>query len=224
MPTPVAPAELAKGLPADQAKVVLKSATEGAHMATVSLKDRLNARSHLLHQIQNDLKQRRIPAEMDEQSGTLYLPGLLDFKSDTLPFTPEKQQGMRELAAVLAKHLPCFTQQASQRPGCAESSEARLDTLVIAGNAGSAPVGSGAFRHNWDLANARALATFAELLEAHPALNNLRNTREQSLFRLDGFLPPEGATESKGQLSRPLRRVELRFVMDPAAHESHPPQ
>ncbi|MEO5364487.1 MAG: hypothetical protein H7838_12805, partial [Magnetococcus sp. DMHC-8] len=160
-------------------------------------------------------------AEINEQAGTLYLPGLLDFKDDTPGFSPEKRQGIRDLAQVLAKHLPCFTPQGGQSAGCSEASRSvKLDTLVIAGHAGTAAVGSSAFRHNWNLANARALMTFSELLESRPQLNEMRNAREQSLFRLDGFLPPEGSKPT----TRPNRRVELRLVMDPAPREARPPQ
>jgi hypothetical protein len=182
-------------------------------------------RKALLEQIQADLKKRQIPAEVNEREGSIYLPGLLDFKGETPEIGPEKRQGMRELASVLAKHLPCFTQGAGQVAGCAEAPPAvKLDALVIAGNAGPAPVGTSTFRHNWHQANARALQTFSELLESQPQLNEMRNTYEQSLFRLDGFLSAEGSSPAKQAASKPLRRVELRFIMGPASPASRPQQ
>ncbi|MEO5339595.1 MAG: hypothetical protein H7837_03610 [Magnetococcus sp. MYC-9] len=213
-PVPVAAATHA--LPAEQAKVELKSVGERPQTPPLSQQEILNIRNQLLRQVQNDLKQHQIPAEVNEQAGTLYLPGLLEFKQENPTIGPEQRQGMRTLATVLAKRLPCYTQQMGQGSGCAEGpSPVKLDALVIVGNSGSAPVGSSAFRHNWNQANARALQTFATLLEAHPQLNEMRNGHEQSLFHLDGFLPPESTAPGK-----PLRRVELRFVMSQSPQES----
>ncbi|MBF0460310.1 MAG: hypothetical protein HQL87_02845 [Magnetococcales bacterium] len=220
----VPPVPTGKTLPPDQAKVVLESVTDGTHRTLVSTADIVATRKQLLHQIQDDLKQHHIPAEINEREGTLYLPGLLDFKGDVPEAGLEKRPGIRELATVLARRLPCFTRQSGPVPGCGELPAAvKLDALVIAGNSGSAPVGSSAFRHNWNLANARALQTFAELLEAYPSLNGIRNTQEQSLFRLDGFLPPEGR-DAASTPARPLRRVELRFIMGPASPTARPQQ
>ncbi|MEO5362588.1 MAG: hypothetical protein H7838_03065 [Magnetococcus sp. DMHC-8] len=224
---PAAPAKETpppKGLPAEQAKVVLESSTGGPRPQPLSTADLAAARKALLGQIQSDLKKRQIPAEVNEQEGTIYLPGLLDFKGETPEIGPEKRQGMRELASVLAKHLPCFAQGASQVAGCGEVPPAvKLDALVIAGNSGPAPVGSSTFRHNWNQANARALQTFSELLESQPQLNEMRNVYEQSLFRLDGFLPSEGSPD-KQPPGKPVRRVELRFIMGPASPASRPQQ
>ena len=183
--------------------------TEGPHIISITATDIADARTRLLTQISNDLKKHNIPAQINPQAGTLYLPGLLDFEDDGNNISPKKQQGMHKLANTLAHNLLCFT-HTSQRETCTGiPSHIKVDALVVVGNSGPQPVGSAAFHKNWDKANARALKTWITLLKSHPRMNNMRNTHNESLFRMDGFLPPDAGT------SKPARRVELRFIMDP---------
>lgn len=217
---PPAPVVMPKGLPADQAKVVLESVSEGPHALPISTVDIMATRKQLLTRIQQGLEHHKISSEMNAEEGTLYLPGLLDFQNDAAEILPAKRPGIQRLADVLSKELPCFTRQSGSDAGCSEPSRAvKLDALVIVGNSGPAPVGTSTFRHNWNLANTRALQTFAELLKTHPQLNDMRNMQEQSLFRLDGFLPAERTKSTK---TKPMQRVELRFIMGPSPLASRP--
>ena len=190
----------------------------------MAVTDERAARTQLLQQIQRDLQQQQIPVAIDERAGTLALPGLLDFAGDTPAVGLAKRPGLRALATILARRLPCFTQSSAPMTGCGETSAAiGLDALVLVGTAGPAPVGSTAFRYQWHLAHAHALHTLTELLENQPALHALRNRQGLSLFRLDGSLPLAGTGSPQTPAAKPTRRVELRFVMGAAAPTAHPP-
>ena len=188
--------------------------TEGPHILQLSSTDIRNARAQLMAMISRDLKQRHIPVQVDSQSGTLYLPKLLDYSSTAT----KNRQGMREVANVLANNLFCFSRDANQAEECSAIGHSiKLDAMVIVGNAGPQPVGSKPFQQKWQQANSQALKTFAALLKAHPRMSGLRNNLDQSIFRLDGYLPA-----NKSNKTRPMRRVELRFVMEPPSIESQP--
>ena len=203
-------------VPSKPAPIILTSTaknSEGPHTAPLSPKEIVDARTRLLTTIRTQLKKHKVPAEINVKEGTLYLPGLLDFQGNKTTISREKLKGMRILANTLANSLFCFTHNGSKVEACAGiGGEVKLDALVIVGNSGPEPIGSKTFRKNWDLANTRALQTFETLLKSHPRMSNLRNAHEQSLFRLDGFLPTGNTDRSK-----PRRRVELRFIMDPSS-------
>ena len=203
-------------VPPKPAPIILTSTTknsEGPDRVPPSPEAIADARTRLLTTIRTHLEKNNIPAEINVKEGTLYLPGLLEFQENKTTISQKKRKGMRILANTLANNLFCFTHNSRKVAECADiGGDVKLDALVIVGNSGPAPIGSKAFRKNWDLANTRALQTFETLLKSHPRMSNLRNAHEQSLFRLDGFLP-HGNTDR----SKPMRRVELRFIMDPSS-------
>lgn len=218
-PTPPRTPDIPKdpGMSPEQASIALTPNTrgsEGPHLVALSAEDIAEARRQLMINIRRDLETQGIPVQVDHEAGTLYLPGLLDFQSDnTTALQRKKSQHMRTLANTLAQRLFCFSRDANLAEECANIAGAfKLDALVIVGNAGPAPVGTRTFRRSWEQANTRALKTFETLLKSHPRINGLRNNYDQSIFRLDGFLPPR--TTGK---PRPTRRVELRFIMDTSA-------
>ena len=189
--------------------------TEGPHLVALSKQTIAQTRAQLLANLSTHLTRYKIASHVDNHAGTLYLPGLLPF--DASP-TPDSRQKMHQLANVLANDLVCFSRDASQAEECTGQPGAlKLDALVVVGHAGPEPIGTAAFRKNWARANTRALETFSNLLKAHPRIQNLRNTHNQSIFRLDGFLPSNPTNRS-----RPVRRIELRFVMEPPSIESQP--
>ena len=165
-----------------------------------------------LSSIREALQEEKIPVQVDSNKMTLYLPGILDFERDADHFTDRRKAGVKQLASALARIHPCYARSGDEdetaTSDCPESNpDGELDAIVIAGYSGQGPVGSRRFHASWQLAKQRALRTLTTLMHFRPELKQYRNRRNQSLFRIDGYLAPDP------QKKKNPRRVELRFIL-----------
>jgi outer membrane protein OmpA-like peptidoglycan-associated protein len=126
------------------------------------------------------------------------------------------------LADVLGNVLPCYTRRADRpRPdSCAQRGAAgQLDAVFIEGHTDNvALAGYGQFRDNWDLSTARAKAIYNGLTSRQPDLDLLLNQHEQPVLGVSGYADRRRVAENDSDDNRRKnRRIDLRFVMVPAA-------
>ncbi|MBF0184098.1 MAG: hypothetical protein HQM06_06895 [Magnetococcales bacterium] len=181
---------------------------------TVIAENRQESFNKLLRQLQADLQRQQIVAEIYPKNGLLTLPGLLDFASESHDPDPARQPQMQRLAKILLQRLACFTASSHKTVQCPANHEngPQLDSVIVTGFSGSAPLGSGAFRYHWNQASSRASQFLAELSAADADLPTLRNRHGEALFRLDGFLPAEQMPLDSNP--KPQRQVALRLVWE----------
>jgi flagellar motor protein MotB len=78
--------------------------------------------------------------------------------------------------------------------------------------------GYGQFRDNWDLSTARAKAIYNGLTSRQPDLDLLLNQHEQPVLGVSGYADRRRVAENDSDDNRRKnRRIDLRFVMVPAA-------
>ncbi|WP_130472151.1 hypothetical protein [Candidatus Magnetaquicoccus inordinatus] len=173
---------------------------------------RQESTGRLLRQLQADLQQKQIQAEIDFNAALLTLPGLLDFSAEDNDPDPKRLPIMQHLATILMQRLRCFTGNSAPESHCpaANATTPVLDSVIVTAFSGSAALGSGAFRYHWNQASSRAAQFYAELLAADANLSQWRNQQGELLLRLDGSF----SVEKLGNNSHdtPQRQVAIRLL------------
>jgi flagellar motor protein MotB len=172
-------------------------------------------RSDMLATVQSLLRERRIEVSLDPEAGVLRLPEELLFDSAEAIFRPEGRRALRELAAVLARTLPCYSRaQRIQQSDCASEPQALLEAVLVEGHTDDVPIGNTDFADNWDLASTRAINTYKALMSFQLSLGDLQNGSGEALLGVSGYEAHRPVSLESTPAGRRLnRRIDLRFLI-----------
>jgi flagellar motor protein MotB len=168
------------------------------------------------------LRERRVEVSLDPENGILRLPESLLFDSAQAVLRPEGARALRELAAALARSLPCYSRAPEiQQADCPVAAKPLLEAVLVEGHTDDVPIGTPQFEDNWELASARAINTYKALSSYEPSLAALKNGRGEDLLGVSGYeahRPVSLAATPDGR--RLNRRIDLRFLIAaPSADE-----
>ena len=170
-------------------------------------------RRKMLLDIRAQLAAEGLSVQIDEANGVLRLT------EDAVRFQPSRSdlEGhnkmnvgkiARVLERVLPKYAPC---RAGPTPTCVETGSATLETLFVEGHTDT----TGNDAENWQLATARAVITYREIITVAPSLRSLLNGRKEETISVSGYSStrPIDPRFQRDAWDR-NRRIDLRFVME----------
>ncbi|HSA79385.1 MAG TPA: hypothetical protein VLE23_01100 [Geminicoccaceae bacterium] len=172
-------------------------------------------RSGMLAAVQSLLREREVEVSLDPENGILRLPESLLFDSARAVLRPEGERALRELAAVLARSLPCYSRALQvQQSDCPIAPKPLLEAVLVEGHTDNVPINTSEFADNWQLASARAINTYKTLLSYESTLAQLKNARGEALLGVSAYeahRPVSIETTPEGR--RLNRRIDLRFLI-----------
>lgn len=172
-------------------------------------------RNDMLAAVQSLLREREVEVSLDPENGILRLPESLLFDSARAVLRPEGARALRELAAVLARSLPCYSRAPPvQQADCPLAAKPLLEAVLVEGHTDTVPINTSEFADNWQLASARAINTYKALLGYESSLAQLKNARGEDLLGVSAYeahrpVAPEATTDGQ----RLNRRIDLRFLI-----------
>ena len=176
------------------------------------------ARTKILEDIQQMLKEQGVQVSIDRDQGILRLPESVLFESGHAELNEAGSNAIAALARSLSHVLPCYTHLAGHRDAECFDGSAMIDAVLIEGHTDTDPVSSGRpFRDNLDLSAARATNTFRALLSAsgidegsrQPLLLSFLNQSGVPVLSVSGY----GEHRPISDLKDPNRRIDLRILM-----------
>jgi chemotaxis protein MotB len=172
-------------------------------------------RSDMLATVLASLRERDVEVVLDPENGILRLPESLLFDTGEAVLRPRGVRALRELAAVLALTLPCYSRApASQQIDCPIRPKPLLEAVLVEGHTDDRPISTSAFADNWALASARAINTFKALLAYEPSLSALLNERGEALLGVSNYEAQRPVSLGPTPADRRLnRRIDLRFLI-----------
>ena len=103
-------------------------------------------------------------------------------------FDPEGRRALQELAAVLARTLPCYSHAPQIQQGdCPSEPQALLEAVLVEGHTDDVPISTTDFVDNWELASTRAINTYKALMSFQPSLGDLQNGSGEDLLGVSGY-------------------------------------
>ncbi|HEX5077893.1 MAG TPA: hypothetical protein VFV80_02005, partial [Geminicoccaceae bacterium] len=172
-------------------------------------------RSDMLATILAQLRGRDVEVVLDPKNGIVRLPESLLFDTGEAVLEPRGVRALRQLAAVLALTLPCYSRApAVQQSDCPATAKPLLEAVLIEGHTDNRPISTSAFADNWELASARAINTYKALLAYEPSLAALRNERGEALLGVSNYEAQRPVSLGPTPEDRRLnRRIDLRFLI-----------
>jgi chemotaxis protein MotB len=172
-------------------------------------------RTEMLAAVQALLRERQVEVSLDPANGILRLPESLLFDSAQAVLRPEGARALRELAAVLARTLPCYSlARPVQQSDCTIVPKPRLEAVLVEGHTDDVPISTPQFGDNWALASARALNTYKALLSYEQSLAWLKNARGEDLLGVSAYEAHRPVSVAPTPDGRRLnRRIDLRFLI-----------
>jgi chemotaxis protein MotB len=172
-------------------------------------------RDDMLAAVQSLLRERQVEVSLDPENGILRLPESLLFDTAAAVLRPDGERALRELAAVLARTLPCYSRApAIQQSDCRITPKPLLEAVLIEGHTDDVPISTPAFADNWELASARAINTYQALLDFEPSLAALANDRGEDLLGVSAYEAHRPVSRAPTEEGRRLnRRIDLRFLI-----------
>jgi chemotaxis protein MotB len=172
-------------------------------------------RNDMLAAVQSLLRERRVEVSLDPENGILRLPESLLFDSARAVLRPEGARALRELAAVLARSLPCYSRAPRvQQSDCPIAPKPLLEAVLVEGHTDTVPISTSEFADNWQLASARAINTYKALLGYERSLAQLKNARGEDLLGVSGYEAHRPVSLEPTPDGRRLnRRIDLRFLI-----------
>jgi chemotaxis protein MotB len=172
-------------------------------------------RTDMLATVLSLLREREVDVILDPENGVLRLPESLLFDTGEAVLQPRGVRALRELAAVLALTLPCYSRApASQQIDCPIASKPLLEAVLVEGHTDDRPISTSTFADNWQLASARAINTYKALLTYEPSLSALLNERGEALLGVSNYEAQRPVSLGPTPEDRRLnRRIDLRFLI-----------
>ncbi|MCD1645309.1 flagellar motor protein MotB [Aurantimonas coralicida] len=170
------------------------------------------ARRRLLTSLKERLQSAGLAVEIDEANGVLRLAeDAIRFAPNDSRLSEQASSNVQKVAGVLGETLPAFT-LCSGASGCPQSGEAnRVETVFIEGHTDV----TGSDDRNWQLSTERAVNTYRRIIEAAPALRNLRNGEAREVLSVSGYASTRPVAEGTALVDYDRnRRIDLRFVME----------
>jgi len=172
-------------------------------------------RSDMLATVLASLRERDVDVVLDPENGILRLPESLLFDTGEAVLQPRGVRALRELAAVLALTLPCYSRApATQQVDCPIRPKPLLEAVLVEGHTDDRPISTSTFADNWALASARAINTYKALLAYEPSLSALLNERGEALLGVSNYEAQRPVSLGPAPEDRRLnRRIDLRFLI-----------
>lgn len=177
------------------------------------LSDASKERQELLENIQQALKHKGIPVEIDTRNGILRLPESLLFDSGKAEFRESGVAALEVVSLNLAEVLPCYV-NGSDACKDSKTQKRKLEAIFIEGHTDNVPIHNFVFKDNWDLSVARAKGTYLALTKASSQLEQFKNERNEPLLSFSAYAerrPIVSNDSDEGR--RKNRRIDLRFIM-----------
>lgn len=178
------------------------------------------ARTNLLEDLGNKLKQEGIEVQLDPATGVLRLPeNAITFETGSSELRQKYKERLRILGQALSMELPCYDASQWNVSRCEETNPLAytLDAVFVEGHTDNQPFGGDTTgTRNRSLSTERANTVFSELRKDNPSLFELKNPRGQQLFSLSGYgeeRPLEGHKHIQPKSDEANRRIEIRFLM-----------
>lgn len=179
-------------------------------------------RNDMLAAVQSLLRERAVEVAIEPENGILRLPESLLFDTGEAVLRPAGVRALRELAAVLARSLPCYSRApAVQQVDCPSPPIPLLEAVLIEGHTDERPINTAQFADNWELGSARATNTYKALIDYEPSLKALANARGEELLGVSSYEAHRPVSRAPTEEGRRLnRRIDLRFLIAaPSADE-----
>lgn len=178
-------------------------------------------RREMLAAVQSLLRERRVEVSLDPENGVLRLPEDLLFDSGEAVLRPQGARALRELAAVLARTLPCYSKAtAVQQVDCPIGPALLLEAVLVEGHTDDVPISTSEFPDNWELASVRAINTYKALIGFETTLADLQNRRGEDLLGVSGYEANRPVSLEATPAGRRLnRRIDLRFLIAAPSEE-----
>ncbi len=172
-------------------------------------------RSDMLATVLDSLRERAVEVVLDPENGIVRLPEAVLFDTGEAVQQPRGVRALREVAAVLALTLPCYSRApASQQIDCPIRPKPLLEAVLVEGHTDDRPISTSAFADNWALASARAINTYKALLAYEPSLSALLNARGEALLGVSNYEAQRPVSLGPTPQDRRLnRRIDLRFLI-----------
>jgi flagellar motor protein MotB len=172
-------------------------------------------RADMLAAVLSSLREREVDVTLDPENGIVRLPESLLFDTGEAVLRPRGERALRELAAVLARTLPCYSRApAIQQSDCPIAAKSLLEAVLVEGHTDDRPIRTSTFADNWELASARAINTFKALLAFEPSLSALLNERGEALLGVSNYEAQRPVSLGPTPEDRRLnRRIDLRFLI-----------
>jgi flagellar motor protein MotB len=172
-------------------------------------------RTEMLATVLSSLREREVEVTLDPENGIVRLPESLLFETGEAVLRPGGVRALRELAAVLALTLPCYSRApAIQQSDCPITSKPLLEAVLVEGHTDDRPISTSTFADNWELASARAINTYKALLAYEPSLSALLNERGEALLGVSNYEAQRPVSLAPKPEDRRLnRRIDLRFLI-----------
>jgi hypothetical protein len=191
----------------------LERARAAEHMYLEPRETASKALQLLLERLAHDLDGAGVPATVNKESGSLSIAGELFF-STAHELSEAGHQRIAALATALRRHLSCVAPglPAADPQECNDLPSARLDRLVIAASSRTLKPPADAAASAKAFTAAKALAVYSAVVNAVPALLELKNADAQPVieFRGLGERPSSASTSEATSASQ----LELLFRMD----------
>ena len=201
-----------------QQRDVLAETARVQQQAVAELTEIDNMRRQLLESLAKSLKERGVQIQVDLEQGVLRLPESILFPSGSADLTPAGERAVRILGEELGRVLPCFS--AAPPRGCDPVTAGKLEVVLIEGHTDNAPIRNAPFPDNWSLSAARSITTYRALIQAVPALAQLKNPRGVPIFGVSGYADQRPVADNQTEAGKRLnRRIDLRFIMTAPAPE-----
>lgn len=124
-------------------------------------------RSDMLATVLDSLRERAVEVVLDPENGIVRLPEALLFDTGEAVLQPRGVRALRELAAVLALTLPCYSRApASQQIDCPIRPKPLLEAVLVEGHTDDRPIHTSQYPSNWQLSGARAAAVVQRLVHS----------------------------------------------------------
>ncbi|MGH6919007.1 MAG: OmpA/MotB family protein [Geminicoccaceae bacterium] len=172
-------------------------------------------RTDMLATVLSLLRERQVEVTLDPENGIVRLPESLLFDTGEAVLQPRGVRALRELAAVLALTLPCYSRaSAIQQSDCPTVSKPLLEAVLVEGHTDDRPIRTSTFANNWELGSARAINTYKALLAYEPSLSELLNERGEALLGVSNYEAQRPVSLGPTPEDRRLnRRIDLRFLI-----------
>jgi flagellar motor protein MotB len=172
-------------------------------------------RADMLAKVLSSLREREVEVALDLENGIVRLPESLLFDTGEAVLQPRGEHALRELAAVLARTLPCYSRApAVQQSDCPIVAKPLLEAVLVEGHTDDRPISTSTFADNWQLASARAINTYKALLAYEPSLSALLNERGEALLGVSNYEAQRPVSLGPTPEDRRLnRRIDLRFLI-----------
>lgn len=199
----------------DKEQTKLEHKKEAKQKQIEELTDNHDVREQLLERIKFELERAGITVDINTETGVLILgEQAVSFRSGAKHPTPEGEQHLQTIAAILGGIIPCYSSKQPRVLSCNASQEGEIDSILIEGHTDEVPTGEENYS-NWNLSSDRAIESYKIMKSVWPSFATIENTKEQPIFGVAGYADKRPRQGQDCESNACQRRIELRFIMTP---------